>query len=150
MRWKKVSSFRKLVWLPRKLGFSSFPLFFSSSYLFSRQPNKLSPILFFFLLCITYFFLVIPSLCILLVFFYLDFTMQDRDESRESLRKGLSIVSMLICDSVEFLYGDEREVDQSSKVLLELGDVLLFGGESQMVFHGVPSIVPFSTTELLK
>lgn len=76
--------------------------------------------------------------------------MQDRDESRESLRKGLSIVSMLICDSVEFLYGDEREVDQSSKVLLELGDVLLFGGESQMVFHGVPSIVPFSTTELLK
>ncbi|PPS00587.1 hypothetical protein GOBAR_AA20075 [Gossypium barbadense] len=70
---------------------------------------------------------------------------QDRDESRESLRKGLSIG-----DSAEFLYGDEREVDQASKVLLESGDVLLFGGESRMVFHGVPSIVPFSAPEPLK
>ncbi|KAH1047308.1 hypothetical protein J1N35_038092 [Gossypium stocksii] len=75
---------------------------------------------------------------------------QDRDESRESLRKGLSVVSMSIGDSAEFLYGDEREVDQASKVLLESGDVLLFGGESRMVFHGVPSIVPFSAPEPLK
>lgn len=76
--------------------------------------------------------------------------MQDRDESRESLRKGLSVVSMSIGDSAEFLYGNGREVDQASKVLLESGDVLLFGGESRMVFHGVPSIVPYSAPEPLK
>ncbi|GMJ08535.1 hypothetical protein HRI_004522600 [Hibiscus trionum] len=75
---------------------------------------------------------------------------QDRDESRQSLHKGLPVVSFSIGDSAEFLYGDGREVDQAKKVLLESGDVLLFGGESRMVFHGVPSIVPSSAPEPLK
>ncbi|KAK8663628.1 hypothetical protein V6N13_083437 [Hibiscus sabdariffa] len=67
---------------------------------------------------------------------------QDRDESRESLHKRLPVVSLSIGDSAEFLYGDGREVEQAKKVLLESGDVLLFGGESRMVFHGVPSSAP--------
>ncbi|XP_039057431.1 uncharacterized protein LOC120200736 isoform X2 [Hibiscus syriacus] len=75
---------------------------------------------------------------------------QDRDESRDSLYKGLPVVSFSIGDSAEFLYGDGREIDQAKKVLLESGDVLLFGGESRMVFHGVPSIVPSSAPEPLK
>ncbi|GMI93063.1 hypothetical protein HRI_002975600 [Hibiscus trionum] len=75
---------------------------------------------------------------------------QDRDESKESLKKGLPVVSLSIGDSAEFLYGNGREVDLAKKVLLESGDVLLFGGESRMVFHGVSSIVPSSAPEPLK
>ena len=77
--------------------------------------------------------------------------MQDRDESRESLRNGLPVVSFSIGDSAEFLYGDQRDVEKAGNVLLESGDVLIFGGESRLVFHGVSSIIPNSAPkELLK
>ncbi|KAL3654792.1 hypothetical protein CASFOL_000578 [Castilleja foliolosa] len=66
---------------------------------------------------------------------------QDRDESRESLRKGLPVVSISIGDSAEFLYSDYRDVDEAESVLLESGDVLVFGGESRHVFHGVKTII---------
>ncbi|XP_027337615.1 uncharacterized protein LOC113851351 [Abrus precatorius] len=69
---------------------------------------------------------------------------QDRDESRESLRKGLPVVSFSIGDTAEFLYGDQRNVEEAEKVLLESGDVLIFGGESRLVFHGVSSVLPNS------
>ncbi|KAK8495097.1 hypothetical protein V6N13_038728 [Hibiscus sabdariffa] len=75
---------------------------------------------------------------------------QDRDESKQSLQRGLPVVSFSIGDSAEFLYGGGREVYQAKKVLLESGDVLLFGGDSRMVFHGVPSIVPSTAPEPLK
>jgi len=39
-------------------------------------------------------------------------------------------VSFSIGDTAEFLYGDEREVDKAKRVLLESGDVLIFGGKS--------------------
>lgn len=77
--------------------------------------------------------------------------MQDNDESRESLRKGLPVVSFSIGDSAEFLYGDERNVEKADSVLLESGDVLIFGGESRHVFHGVSSVLPNSAPkELLR
>lgn len=74
---------------------------------------------------------------------------QDRDESQESLRKGLPVVSLSIGDSAEFLYGDKRNVEKAEKVLLESGDVLIFGGKSRHVFHGVKSITPRSAPSLL-
>lgn len=67
--------------------------------------------------------------------------MQDRDESEESLRKGLPVVSFSIGDSAEFLYGDQRDIVKAEKVLLESGDVLIFGGKSRHIFHGIPSIL---------
>ncbi|XWS35387.1 hypothetical protein CRYUN_Cryun21dG0122000 [Craigia yunnanensis] len=92
-----------------------------------------------------------PNICI--VNFYTTYGRlglhQDRDESRESLHKGLPVVSFSVGDSAEFLYGDQREVEQAEKVLLHSGDVLLFGGESRMVFHGVPYIIPGSAPETL-
>ncbi|XP_022723012.1 uncharacterized protein LOC111280112 isoform X2 [Durio zibethinus] len=92
-----------------------------------------------------------PNICI--VNFYTRYGKlglhQDRDESRESLHKGLPVVSLSVGDSAEFLYGDRRDVDQAEKVLLDSGDVLIFGGESRMVFHGVRSIIPFSAPEAL-
>ncbi|KAL1213285.1 Alpha-ketoglutarate-dependent dioxygenase alkB [Cardamine amara subsp. amara] len=87
-----------------------------------------------------------PDICI--VNFYLETGRlglhQDRDESRESIVKGLPIVSFSIGDSAEFLYGDKRDVKEAEKVILESGDVLIFGGESRMIFHGVKSIIPNS------
>ncbi|KAL2337632.1 hypothetical protein Fmac_012078 [Flemingia macrophylla] len=74
---------------------------------------------------------------------------QDRDESRESLRKGLPVVSFSIGDSAEFLYGDQRDVEMAERVLLESGDVLIFGGESRHVFHGVSSVIPNSAPQKL-
>lgn len=66
---------------------------------------------------------------------------QDRDESKESLDKGLPVVSFSIGDSAEFLYGDQRDVNKAEKLLLESGDVLIFGGKSRHIFHGVSSII---------
>ncbi|CAH9069287.1 unnamed protein product [Cuscuta epithymum] len=67
---------------------------------------------------------------------------QDRDESPESLHKGLPVISFSVGNTAEFLYGDERDVQKAEKVLLESGDVLIFGGKSRHIFHGVTSIIP--------
>ncbi|GMH03821.1 hypothetical protein Nepgr_005660 [Nepenthes gracilis] len=61
---------------------------------------------------------------------------QDRDETQESLHRELPVVSFSIGDSSEFLYGDQREIDKADKVVLESGDVLIFGGKSRHIFHG--------------
>ncbi|KAJ0027540.1 hypothetical protein Pint_35008 [Pistacia integerrima] len=74
---------------------------------------------------------------------------QDRDESRESLWKGLPVVSFSIGDSAEFLYGDERDIAKSETIDLESGDVLIFGGESRHIFHAVSSIIPNSAPGFL-
>ncbi|CAL1378499.1 unnamed protein product [Linum trigynum] len=74
---------------------------------------------------------------------------QDRDESRESLDRGLPVVSISIGDSAEFLYGDTRNVNEAKRVMLESGDVLIFGGKSRHVFHGVASIIPDSAPTTL-
>ncbi|XVF25258.1 hypothetical protein REPUB_Repub13aG0197800 [Reevesia pubescens] len=65
---------------------------------------------------------------------------RDRDASPESLHKALPVVSFSIGDSAEFLYGDQRVVDKAEKVELESGDVLIFGGNSRHIFHGVTAI----------
>ncbi|KAK1284508.1 hypothetical protein QJS10_CPB21g01525 [Acorus calamus] len=65
---------------------------------------------------------------------------QDKDESPQSLNKGLPVVSFSLGDSAEFIYGITR--DASDKVMLESGDVLIFGGKSRMIYHGVTHITP--------
>lgn len=70
-----------------------------------------------------------------------DILVQDKDESQESLNRGLPVVSISIGDSAEFLYGDQMDIDKAEKVILESGDVLIFGGKSRHVYHGVTSIL---------
>ncbi|GKB86591.1 oxoglutarate/iron-dependent dioxygenase [Tanacetum coccineum] len=74
---------------------------------------------------------------------------QDRDESWESISKGSPVVSISIGDSAEFLYGDKRDVDKLDKVVLESGDILIFGGKSRNIYHGVKAIIPNSAPEAL-
>nr|XP_023901263.1 uncharacterized protein LOC112013105 isoform X2 [Quercus suber]POE49818.1 alpha-ketoglutarate-dependent dioxygenase alkb [Quercus suber] len=74
---------------------------------------------------------------------------QDRDESQESLANGLPVVSFSIGDKADFLYGDQRDVDKAGKVVLESGDVLIFGGKSRHIFHGVTAIHPNSAPKSL-
>lgn len=75
--------------------------------------------------------------------------MQDKDESERSLRKGLPVVSFSIGDEGEFLYGDNRDEKNAMKVILESGDVLIFGGKSRHIFHGVRSVHPNTTPKSL-
>lgn len=69
---------------------------------------------------------------------------QDKDESAESINRGLPVVSFSIGDSADFLFGDVGDIDEAKKVILESGDVLIFGGKSRRIFHGVTSIRPDS------
>ncbi|XP_076960533.1 DNA N(6)-methyladenine demethylase ALKBH1C-like [Bidens hawaiensis] len=67
---------------------------------------------------------------------------QDCDESNDSLRRGLPVVSISIGDTAEFLYGRTRDKYKAESVLLKSGDVLIFGGKSRLVFHGVKQVLP--------
>ncbi|KAJ9536056.1 hypothetical protein OSB04_un000782 [Centaurea solstitialis] len=69
---------------------------------------------------------------------------QDRSESPYSLRVGLPVISISFGDSGVFLYGFDRNIDKASSILLESGDVLVFGGKSRLIYHGVKSIIPNS------
>ncbi|KAJ9536055.1 hypothetical protein OSB04_un000781 [Centaurea solstitialis] len=81
--------------------------------------------------------LMYPDICI------------DRDESSYSLRVGLPVVSISIGDSADFLYGHTRDLDNATKIVLDSGDVLIFGGESRHIFHGVKTIIPNSAPQPL-
>jgi alkylated DNA repair dioxygenase AlkB len=67
---------------------------------------------------------------------------QDKDETKNSLAKNLPVVSFSLGDTAEFLYGDARDEAKASKIKLESGDVLIFGGQSRHIFHGVSTITP--------
>lgn len=59
------------------------------------------------------------------------------------------MIPLSIGDSAEFMYGDDKDEDKAERVLLESGDVLVFGGESRHIYHGVSSIIPNSAPEKL-
>lgn len=89
---------------------------------------------------------------LILLYFFGDqtsFDFQDRDESRKSLQDGLPVVSISIGDSADFLYGDQRDIAKAESVILESGDVLIFGGPSRHIFHSVTSILPDSAPRSL-
>ncbi|KAH7514720.1 hypothetical protein FEM48_Zijuj11G0120500 [Ziziphus jujuba var. spinosa] len=74
---------------------------------------------------------------------------QDRNESKESLRKGLPVVSFSNGDSGEVLYGDDRDEYAAENIILESGDLLIFGGKSRHIFHGVRPVIPNSAPKEL-
>ena len=89
-------------------------------------------------------FSVKPDLCI--VNWYRDSSRmglhQDKDESPASLADGLPVVSFSIGDSAQFLFGGLRRRDPVEKILLESGDVFVFGGSARLRYHGVTRVLP--------
>jgi alkylated DNA repair protein (DNA oxidative demethylase) len=67
---------------------------------------------------------------------------QDKDESSASLAAGDPVVSVSLGDTARFLFGGLRRRDPVESMLLESGDVFVFGGEARLRYHGVSRIVP--------
>lgn len=63
---------------------------------------------------------------------------QDRDE-----RSAAPVVSLSIGDSCTFRFGNTETRNRPYEdLVLESGDLFVFGGPSRMAYHGVPSIRP--------
>lgn len=67
---------------------------------------------------------------------------QDKDEGSASLAAGLPVVSISLGDTARFLFGGLRRRDAVESLLLESGDVFVFGGPARLRYHGVSRIVP--------
>ncbi|KAF6168186.1 hypothetical protein GIB67_011571 [Kingdonia uniflora] len=74
---------------------------------------------------------------------------QDKYESDFTITyKGSPVVSICIGDSAKFVYGDSHNVDKAKKVIVESGDVIMFGGPSRRIYHGI-SIIHGTTPRFL-
>ena len=69
---------------------------------------------------------------------------QDKDESEESLRAGIPVVSVSLGDNARFLLGGLRRRDEVVAITLRSGDGFVFGGPARLRHHGVSGIVPDS------
>jgi DNA oxidative demethylase len=67
---------------------------------------------------------------------------QDKDESRESIERGVPVISLSLGDTSRFLFGGLRRRDDVETILLESGDAFVFGGPARLRYHGVSRIVP--------
>jgi DNA alkylation damage repair protein AlkB len=66
---------------------------------------------------------------------------QDKDEGAASLEAGVPVVSVSVGDTARFLFGGVRRRDPVESILLESGDVFVFGGPSRLRYHGVARIL---------
>ena len=85
-----------------------------------------------------------PDIC-LINFYGADGRMglhQDKDESAATLDTGLPVVSISLGDTARFLFGGLRRRDPVESILLESGDVFVFGGEARLRYHGVARMFP--------
>jgi DNA alkylation damage repair protein AlkB len=67
---------------------------------------------------------------------------QDKDESEASLTSGAPVVSVSLGDTAKFLFGGLRRRDPVETILLQSGDVFVFGGAARLSYHGVARILP--------
>jgi alkylated DNA repair protein (DNA oxidative demethylase) len=66
---------------------------------------------------------------------------QDKDESRASIEAGKPVVSISLGDTARFLFGGLRRRDPVETMMLESGDVFVFGGAARLRYHGVTRII---------
>lgn len=89
-------------------------------------------------------FTCVPDIC-LINFYQADGRMglhQDKDESHASLDAGLPVVSISLGDTARFLFGGRTRREPIESMMLESGDVFVFGGDARLRYHGVSRIVP--------
>jgi alkylated DNA repair protein (DNA oxidative demethylase) len=88
-------------------------------------------------------FIFAPDLCIM-NWYDADGRMglhQDKDEGRQSIDAGLPVVSISLGDTARFLFGGIKRRDPIQSLLLESGDIFVFGGAARLRYHGVSRIV---------
>jgi alkylated DNA repair protein (DNA oxidative demethylase) len=66
---------------------------------------------------------------------------QDKDESPASIGAGLPVVSISLGDTARFLFGGLRRREPVETLMLESGDVFVFGGPARLRYHGVSRII---------
>ena len=66
---------------------------------------------------------------------------QDKDESPETNKLGIPVVSLSLGDSAKFLIGGTTRKDAVRAIIVESGDALVMGGPSRLRFHGVSGIL---------
>jgi len=66
---------------------------------------------------------------------------QDKDEGAASLAAGLPVVSVSLGATARFLFGGLRRREAVESILLESGDVFVFGGAARLRYHGVARIL---------
>lgn len=74
---------------------------------------------------------------------------QDKDESAASLDAGYPVVSVSLGDTARFLFGGLRRRDSIEPLMLESGDVFVFGRTARRRYHGVSRIIPDTAPEAL-
>ena len=96
-------------------------------------------------------FPVRPDIC-LINFYDADGRMglhQDKDESPASLAAGRPVVSVSLGDAARFLFGGLRRRESVETLVLESGDVFVFGGPARLRYHGVARTHPRSAPPAL-
>jgi DNA alkylation damage repair protein AlkB len=74
---------------------------------------------------------------------------QDKDESPASISAGLPVVSMSLGDTARFLFGGLKRREPVETILLESGDVFVFGGQARLRYHGISRILPGTAPPVL-
>ena len=69
---------------------------------------------------------------------------QDRDE----LALDAPVLSVSLGDSALFRYGGTQRKDRTKSIRLHSGDVVLIGGASRLIFHGIERVLPGTSTLL--
>jgi alkylated DNA repair protein (DNA oxidative demethylase) len=69
---------------------------------------------------------------------------QDKDESAESIARGVPVVSVSLGDTAVFKLGGLRRKEPVESISLGSGDAFVFGGPARLRYHGVSKIVPGS------
>lgn len=80
----------------------------------------------------------LPEAC--LINFYDRFARMGLHQDRDEADFASPVVSISLGDSCVFRYGGLRRSDPAKKLDLHSGDVLVLGGPSRLVFHGVDKI----------
>ena len=88
-----------------------------------------------------------PEAC--LVNFYSDEARMGLHQDRDEKEFSAPVVSISLGNACLFRIGGLDRRDKTSSVKLESGDIVVLGGESRLVFHGVDRIYP-NTSTLLK
>lgn len=87
-----------------------------------------------------------PEAC--LVNFYSDEARMGLHQDKDEREFSAPVVSISLGNACLFRIGGLNRKDRTSSVRLESGDVVVMGGESRLVFHGVDRIYPNSSTLL--